>query len=136
LLHSCQSNPPTRRINLFLDDAVPVHSIPATPFPHTTTSTVELYKLGTAQRYWELVHENVFSDGAHWQSYPPYVLYYRSSAFMAIIMAVAETCGRFFPYLQPRGVPGVITSAVVISGLLIILSDWGFSQVLLKYGLE
>lgn len=55
---------------------------------------------------------------------------------MLITMGIAEFSGRFYPYLQPRGVPGVITSAVVISGLCIILCDWGFSQVLLQYGLE
>jgi hypothetical protein len=64
-----------------------------------------------------------------------YVLVYRSLSFMLIIMLLAEVCGRWNPFLQPRGVPGVITFAVVLAGVLIIVADWGFSQVLLHYGL-
>lgn len=61
------------------------------------------------------------------------VLAYRSIVFMLIIIALAEICGRWNPLLQPRDVPTVITSAVVLSGLFIIFADWGFSQVLIQY---
>ena len=37
--------------------------------------------------------------------------------------------------LQPRHVPFVITSAVVLSGLAILFADWVFSMVLIRYGL-
>ena len=57
----------------------------------------------------------------------------RSLWFMLVTLFVAEVCGKFNPLLQPRNVASVITLAVVISGLLIIFSDWGFSQVLLRY---
>jgi hypothetical protein len=61
------------------------------------------------------------------------VLIYRSLCFMAIIVALAELCGRWNHLLQPRNVPTVITSAVVLSGLTIIFADWGFSQILIRY---
>jgi hypothetical protein len=35
---------------------------------------------------------------------------------------------RMQPNLTPRGVPSVITFSVVMSGLMVILADWGFSQ--------
>jgi len=95
---------------------------------------VTWYNLGTGDAYWKDVTEAVFiPEHAVWQTYPPYVLIYRSMAFMLIIIALAETCGRWDPLLQPRSVPNVITSAVVLSGLCIIFADWGFSQVLLQY---
>lgn len=95
---------------------------------------VTWYNLGTSEAYWTDVYEATFiPEHGIWQTYPPYVLIYRSMAFMLITIALAETCGRFDPLLQPRSVPTVITSAVVLSGLCIIFADWGFSQVLLKY---
>eukprot|EP00040_Diaphanoeca_grandis_P025144 m.138934 g.138934 ORF g.138934 m.138934 type:complete len:508 (-) comp30025_c0_seq3:144-1667(-) len=95
---------------------------------------VQWYELSTVEDYWADVYDATFDDKqVVWQTYPPYVLLYRSITFMIIIVAVAETCGRWYALLQPRSVPAVITSAVVISGLLIIFADWGFSQVLLKY---
>jgi hypothetical protein len=72
-------------------------------------------------------------EHATWQTYPPYVLAYRSVVFMMITMMLAEICGRWDVLLQPRNVPTVITSAVVLSGLCIIFADWGFSQVLIHY---
>lgn len=68
-----------------------------------------------------------------WQTYPPFVMLYRSVMFILATMAIAETAGRWNPLLQSRDVPWVITTAVVVSSLTIILFDWGFSQVLLRY---
>ena len=55
-------------------------------------------------------------EDAVWQTYPPFVLAYRSLVFMLITIALAEMCGRWNNLLQPRDVPTVITSAVVLSG--------------------
>eukprot|EP00039_Didymoeca_costata_P002597 m.61354 g.61354 ORF g.61354 m.61354 type:complete len:499 (-) comp11402_c0_seq1:1299-2795(-) len=95
---------------------------------------VTWYDLGEVGDYWLDVEDATFSnEKVVWQTYPPFVLAYRSFCFMLIIMTIAEVCARWNPLLQPRNVPTVITSAVVLSGLLIIFADWGFSQVLLKY---
>ncbi|CAB9511525.1 binding protein MetN [Seminavis robusta] len=64
-------------------------------------------------------------------TYPPVFHIWKSVTFMCILMGVAETIARLQPNLTPRGVPGVITSSVVISSLLIIVADWGFSQWLI-----
>ena len=64
-------------------------------------------------------------------TYPPVFLVSKSLTYAAIIMGTAEVCARTKPDLTPRGVPRVITAAVVGSGLLVILADWAFSQLLL-----
>lgn len=56
----------------------------------------------------------------------------KSIVFMSIIMGVAEISARRDPDLTPRGVPKVITTSVVLGSLLVIFSDWAFSQLLLK----
>lgn len=56
----------------------------------------------------------------------------KSVVFMSIIMGVAEISARRDPDLTPRGVPKVITTSVVMGSLLVIFSDWAFSQLLLK----
>ena len=56
----------------------------------------------------------------------------KSIVFMTIIIVVAEISARRNPNLTPRGVPKVITTSVVMGSLLIIFSDWAFSQLLLK----
>lgn len=56
----------------------------------------------------------------------------KSIVFMSIIMGVAEVSARRDPDLTPRGVPKVITTSVVLGSLLVIFSDWGFSQLLLQ----
>ena len=96
---------------------------------------VEAYELGGADDYWSHVSEAIWVSDAPWPSWPPLVLLYRSAAFMTAILAVAEVAARSDPRLQPRGVPSVITAAVVAAGLAIILMDWAFSQLLLHYGL-
>ena len=62
-------------------------------------------------------------------TYP--VVYHLTKAvvFIAITMLVSETCARLRPNLTPRNVPSVITSSVVLSSLLVIVADWGFSQL-------
>jgi ABC-type transporter Mla maintaining outer membrane lipid asymmetry permease subunit MlaE len=66
-------------------------------------------------------------------TYPPIHHVMKSVTFMVIIMSVAEMCCKFrilkTNRLTPRGVPNVITSSVVTAGLLVILADWGFSQL-------
>ena len=56
----------------------------------------------------------------------------KSIVFMSIIMSVAEISARRDPDLTPRGVPKVITTSVVMGSLLVIFSDWAFSQLLLQ----
>lgn len=65
-------------------------------------------------------------------TYPTVYHVLKAVTFMAIIMGVAEVCARIQPNLTSRGVPGVITSSVVSAGLLVILADWGFSQLWLR----
>jgi ABC-type transporter Mla maintaining outer membrane lipid asymmetry permease subunit MlaE len=65
-------------------------------------------------------------------TYPVVYHLLKATTFMVITMSVAEVCSRIKPNLSPRGVPSVITSSVVIAGLLVILADWGFSRLWLK----
>jgi ABC-type nitrate/sulfonate/bicarbonate transport system ATPase subunit len=65
-------------------------------------------------------------------TYPPVFHLLKSVTYMWIILGVAQFCANRPKQLTPRGVPSVITSAVVTSGLLIILADWGFSRLWLK----
>jgi ABC-type nitrate/sulfonate/bicarbonate transport system ATPase subunit/ABC-type transporter Mla maintaining outer membrane lipid asymmetry permease subunit MlaE len=62
-------------------------------------------------------------------TYPPVYHLLKAKVFILIIMGVAEFVARLQPNLTPRGVPSVITFSVVTSGLLVILADWGFSQL-------
>lgn len=65
-------------------------------------------------------------------TYPPIYHFIKAEIYILIIIGVAEWSGRYYkPNLTPRGVPSVITLSVVLSGLLVILADWGFSQLLL-----
>jgi ABC-type nitrate/sulfonate/bicarbonate transport system ATPase subunit len=84
--------------------------------------------------------EKGVSDSAFWIldsaieviTYPPVFHLLKSITYIWIILGVAEICANRPKQLTPRGVPSVITSAVVTSGLLIILADWGFSRLWLK----
>ncbi|KAG7374802.1 ABC transporter-like protein [Nitzschia inconspicua] len=62
-------------------------------------------------------------------TYPPVYHLLKAKVFIIIIVGVAECVARSRPNLTPRGVPSVITMSVVVSGLLVILADWGFSQL-------
>ena len=90
-------------------------------------------------RFWESAtidlrssFSDSYTDGLiEFVTYPPLYHLIKAVTFIVVIIAVAEAAGRVREGLTPRHVPGVITSAVVISGLLVIISDWGFSQLLL-----
>jgi ABC-type transporter Mla maintaining outer membrane lipid asymmetry ATPase subunit MlaF/ABC-type transporter Mla maintaining outer membrane lipid asymmetry permease subunit MlaE len=62
-------------------------------------------------------------------TYPPVYHLLKAKVFIIIIVGVAECVARSRPNLTPRGVPSVITMSVVAAGLLVILCDWGFSQL-------
>lgn len=65
-------------------------------------------------------------------TYPPIYHFLKAEVYIVIILGVAEWIARFYkPNLTPRGVPSVITLSVVVSGLLVIMADWGFSQLLM-----
>jgi len=65
-------------------------------------------------------------------TYPPIYHFLKAEVYILIILGVAEWAARcYIPNLTPRGVPSVITLSVVLSGLLVILADWGFSQLLM-----
>uniref|UniRef100_A0A7S0YCL7 ABC transporter domain-containing protein n=1 Tax=Pseudo-nitzschia delicatissima TaxID=44447 RepID=A0A7S0YCL7_9STRA len=66
-------------------------------------------------------------------TYPPIYHFLKAEVYIWIVIGVAEWVARFYkPNLTPRGVPSVITLSVVLSGLLVILADWGFSQLLMQ----
>lgn len=90
-------------------------------------TSYKLYK--TTSEFWTLVKHEIFTYD-HLLSYPPFVSLYRSVGFILIILVVAEIIGRMKPHLQPRQVPLCITWSVVIASLCIILTDWGFSQII------
>ena len=62
-------------------------------------------------------------------TYPLIFHVLKAKVFMLIIILVAQICSSLNPNLTPRGVPVVITSSVVVGGLLVILADWCFSQI-------
>jgi ABC-type transporter Mla maintaining outer membrane lipid asymmetry permease subunit MlaE len=62
-------------------------------------------------------------------TYPPVFHLMKAQTFILIIVGVAECVARAQPNLSPRGVPSVITVSVVAAGLLVIMADWGFSQL-------
>mmetsp|Transcript_18349 Transcript_18349/g.24215 ORF Transcript_18349/g.24215 Transcript_18349/m.24215 type:complete len:530 (+) Transcript_18349:77-1666(+) len=94
--------------------------------------TATWYSVAGYEQYWEHVESSLFHpDCQSWKVFPPYVLLYRSVGFICVVIIVAELVGRMSTSLQPRHVPLVITSSVVLSGLMIIFLDWAFSQVLL-----
>ena len=66
-------------------------------------------------------------------TYPPVFLLVKAMVFILIIMTIAEVSASKMirRTLTSRHVPSVITSSVVVSGLLVIVADWGFSQLLL-----
>lgn len=95
-----------------------------------------------AYRLWETLSTNsvdlsvTYADHSTWKdtlvevaTYPPIYHLLKATAFIVIILGVAESVARARPNLTPRGVPSVITLSVVLAGLLVILADWGFSQL-------
>jgi ABC-type nitrate/sulfonate/bicarbonate transport system ATPase subunit len=71
-------------------------------------------------------NESVLVELVTW---PPIFHWLKATVYILIILGVAETCCRLQRNLTTRHVPHVITSSVVISSLLVIIADWGFSQL-------
>lgn len=69
---------------------------------------------------------NVWVELATW---PPIFHWLKATVYILIILGVAQWCSRHDANLTTRHVPHVITSSVVISSLLVIIADWGFSQL-------
>ena len=84
--------------------------------------------------YWKEIGESVFDrrDGSHILKHAPLVNAYRSIGFMASTMLIAQLCARWRRRAQPRHVPLIITTAVVLSCLSVLLLDWGFSQAYVR----
>jgi ABC-type transporter Mla maintaining outer membrane lipid asymmetry permease subunit MlaE len=76
--------------------------------------------------YVTVKYESVWVELATW---PPVFHWLKATVYVLIILGVAETAARLQPNLTTRNVPHVITSSVVISSLLVICADWGFSQL-------
>ncbi len=83
--------------------------------------------------FWIMMKKEIFTCTSIW-TWPPFCALYHSLGFMIIILLVAEIVARRKPDLQPRHVPKVVTWSVVFACVLIILADWGFSQILLHAG--
>mmetsp|Transcript_26358 Transcript_26358/g.39932 ORF Transcript_26358/g.39932 Transcript_26358/m.39932 type:complete len:574 (+) Transcript_26358:28-1749(+) len=64
-------------------------------------------------------------------TYPVVYHILKSFVYISITLLTAEVCARSRVNMTTRHVPIVITSSVVISSLLVIVADWGFSQLLL-----
>ena len=84
--------------------------------------------------YWREIGESVLErrEGSHVLKHAPLVNAYRSIGFMASTMIIAQLCARWRRRAQPRHVPIIITSAVVLSCLAVLLLDWGFSQAYVR----
>lgn len=95
----------------------------------------EGYGLGVRAEFVTRAWGVVAAPGTTWWHYAPFVLTYRSTAYMAIIIAVAAACAQWHPRLSPRDVPRVITWAVVGAGLLVVCADFLFSIILVRVGL-
>lgn len=98
-----------------------------------------MYGIGTQESYqtelrdaifppWPKPSATLFDTIVEQSTYPPVFHLWKAITFMTITMIVAEVSARWHVQLTPRGVPGVITSSVVLASLLIIIADWGFSQ--------
>jgi len=112
---------------------------------------------GTTKTLWELISSlmvvirdtiasptsldlrTTFQENPTWKdtiievvTYPPIYHFFKAEIYILIILGVAEWAARWYKRnLTPGGVPSVITLSVVLSGLLVILADWGFSQLLM-----
>jgi hypothetical protein len=62
-------------------------------------------------------------------TYPPVFHWLKAVVYILIILLTAETAASLQPSLTPRNVPHVITTSVVMASLLVIVADWGFSQL-------
>ena len=84
--------------------------------------------------YWAAVRQNVIErrNGAHILKWAVLVNLYRAFGFMASTIVIAQLCARWRRRAQPRHVPIMITSAVVLACLSVLLIDWGFSQLYVR----
>ena len=84
--------------------------------------------------YWKEVRSTVLDrrEGAHLLKWALLVNIYRSIGFMASTLMIAQLCARWRKRAQPRHVPIIITTAVVLSCLVVLLLDWGFSQMYVR----
>ena len=89
----------------------------------------------TTDQFWTEVLPKIFTynySKEFWH-YPPIINAYRSLGFMIITLITAEYFGRRNKNLQPRHVPRIITWSVVVASLLILIADWGFTEILVYF---
>jgi ABC-type transporter Mla maintaining outer membrane lipid asymmetry ATPase subunit MlaF len=82
--------------------------------------------------YWKGVEEVFYNLKEPFWSRGLVVNVYHSITYIIVIFFVAEVMSRFRRILPVRKVPSVITWSVVIACLMIILIDWGYSNILVK----
>mmetsp|Transcript_42131 Transcript_42131/g.110905 ORF Transcript_42131/g.110905 Transcript_42131/m.110905 type:complete len:320 (-) Transcript_42131:549-1508(-) len=92
------------------------------------------FNLIDPDEFWQEVHEVVLTrrEGAHVLKWGPLVNVYRAVGFMMSTMLIAQACARWKQRAQPRHVPFIITSAVVLSCLVVLFMDWAFSQAYVR----
>jgi len=92
------------------------------------------FGITSADEYWQEVHTSVLErhEGAHLLKWALFVNVYRSVGFMASTLVVAQLCARWKQRAQPRHVPIIITSAVVLACLAVLVLDWAFSQLYVR----
>ena len=92
------------------------------------------FDLITSDDYWAEVRTAILEHrpGSHPLKWAPLVNAYRSVGFMASTILIAQICARWRRRAQPRHVPIIITTAVVVSCLCVLLLDWGFSQLYVR----
>lgn len=92
------------------------------------------FDLIETDEYWREVWSNVLErrEGSHLLKHAPLVNAYRAIGFMASTILISQLCARWRRRAQPRHVPFIITSAVVLSCLAVLLLDWGFSQAYVR----
>ena len=88
------------------------------------TSTFDLFRCSFSESYLDSLIEIA--------THPVFYHLLKSLVFMTIVMTVSEVTARRKFDLTPRGVPKVITTSVVLGSLLVIVADWGFSQLLMR----
>lgn len=92
------------------------------------------FDLISSADFWREVADTVLTrrEGAHVLKWALLVNVYRSVGFMCATMLIAQLCARWRQRAQPRHVPFIITSAVVLSCLAVLFLDWAFSQAYVR----
>ncbi len=72
-----------------------------------------------------------WTPATHPLKFAPFVNAYRAIGFMLTTICISHACATWMKggRPQPRHVPLIITWAVVISCLVVLVLDWGFSQL-------